>query len=140
VTARKRRAPRTVLDTLEVSGIVEPWLAKYLRQLWSVYDTKPEPLVGKDVHALEHLLGSVMAPAHRRVREAQRRAAIIAFEHALYIARGETAATSRTAKRRGISERTVSQAVRQFPNVKVPPGYKRDPVVMKIIKSQDGRK
>lgn len=135
MTGRKRRAPRTVLDTLEASGIVEPWLAKYLRELSSVFDTKPDPLVGDDAAALQHLFVALMEPAQRRLREARRRAALIAFEHAVYTARGETAATQRTAKRRGISDRTVREAVRQFPNVAVKPAYKRDPELMKIIKA-----
>jgi hypothetical protein len=135
MTVRKRSGPRTVLDDLVSSGVVDPSLAEHLRRFYSEFETKTEPFVGDDASALAGLVNAVMQPSQRRVREARLRAMGMALEHARYVAQGETAATKRTAENCGVTRRAVNNAVRRFPNISIKPSYKRDPRLRKLIRA-----
>ena len=109
---RARRKTRTVLDWLEKEDIVDAETTGHLRKI-----TNPKRPIGPistfEGAQLCRLLTCLMQPARADSRFARKRDYALALEHAYYKSLGEPWPTKKVSKLRGVSLRTVSEAVRR---------------------------
>jgi hypothetical protein len=126
---KTRRKVSTVLDDLEADGIVSESDARELR---SIHNRDPGPLTPRETLALQLLLYSIMAPARPDSRLAARQKYAMSYERAYYSSLGRQDATAATAKKWGVTSRTVRNAVSEN-TIQMLPDKTRSPELREVF-------
>lgn len=118
-----KRKPKTVLDKLEVDGVIDSTTAEDIRRFTK---RKPAPLTDAETMNLQLLAHCVIKPLRADARAADERAFWMAYERLYYESIGNRDATTKTAKHWKVSRRTVTNAAKRHSGITMRADPKRD--------------